>query len=165
MTMLLSAIADCPLQTLEPMVRRYVGALCGDAASVDDLVQEVYVRALQRVPKVRPRRLDRFLRGIARRVVQEYIRVRIRRRRDVALVMDVWADEGGDALGRLADEEQLNRLAQALAALPLVARRMIELRYLEGHSAEAVAEALAMTPGAVRVTCLRVRRRLLRTLS
>src|SRR5690349_16622562 len=59
----------------ERMLRRYVMALSGDTSNLDDLCQEVFLRFVERLNRLEsPIKVGQFLRGIARRVVQEYFR-------------------------------------------------------------------------------------------
>ena len=148
----------------EPMLRAYVAALTGRLASVDDIVQEVFVRALGRVDRVQDAgTVDRFLRGIARLVVHEHIRERRRSLAYVELTAECMAGDDA-AFERIGEGEVLLHLREALAGLPLVARRMVELRYHDGFSAAAIGAVLGIRPTAVRVTLLRIRERLRRDL-
>jgi RNA polymerase sigma-70 factor (ECF subfamily) len=146
----------------ERMLRTYVAVLTGRLAAVDDVVQEVFLRALQRADRVvDPAGAGRFLRGIARIVVHECFRQARRSRAYVELTAESLAADD-DCFEHLAANERLERLGRALRSLPLIARRMIELRYHDGFSAAAVGEVLGIRPTAVRVTLLRIRERLRR---
>lgn len=144
------------------MVRRYVLALGGDASAVDDMTQEVFLRALERLDWLGQHpEPARALRGIARRVSLEHLR---RRRRDarriVASTLELLRADGLGITSRLIESEQLDRLRREIDDLPIVARRMLELRYAEEWSSERIGEHLGIAPGAVRVTLLRIRARL-----
>lgn len=150
----------------EAMVRRYVGALSGRAGDVDDLAQEVFVRTIERIDRLHSdEHLPRFLRGVARRVVREHHR----RRRRHACAID--ADTltlfavGRDAASAAEHAEQLHRLQDAVDALPLVSRRMLEMCYAEDRTAGEIGAALGIKAGAVRVSLLRIRDRLRKTLA
>lgn len=128
---------------------------------VDDIVQEVLVRAIERKDRidVAPD-VGRFLRGIARLVVHEHVRDRRRRSvRYVEFTADCIADDDA-AFDFAADEQLLFHLRTAMARLPLVARRLLELRYHDGFSAAASGEMMSIRPTAVRVTLPRIRERL-----
>jgi len=156
---------EVEFERLEPMLRAYVAVLTGRLATVDDVVQEVFLRALQRIDRVRnPADADRFLRGIARMVVHETIRQARRSRAYIVLTAESLAVED-DAFEGRADDELLARLRAVLRRLPLIARRMIELRYHDGFSAAAIGKVLGIRPTAVRVTMLRIRERLRRDLN
>lgn len=74
-------------------LRGYVAALSADVGVVDDLAQEVFVRALRRLDCVVDREdFGRFLRGIARNVVREHARWRTRyQERYIAFVDEAYA--------------------------------------------------------------------------
>src|SRR5258708_1646922 len=74
-----SALAS---QDHERMVRAYLAALTGDVDAVDDLSQEVFLRAIQRLHLLGGHtEPGRVLRGIARWVAHEFFRGRRRSRR------------------------------------------------------------------------------------
>jgi len=149
----------------EQMVRRYVAALSRDGGAVDDLTQEVFVRALERAHRLRnPADPGPFLRGIARFVVREHFRRRMRDHGYAEVVLSEMHDEQPEAWRVAHEQDQRSRVREALERLPLVARRMLELRYHDGLNASLIAERFDTTPGAVRVTLLRVRERLKREL-
>lgn len=145
------------------MVRRYVGALSRDPAEVDDLTQEVFVRAIERIDRIADaQRIDPFLRGIARRVVQEHFRARRRSCGYVELIADAMiAAVSTGSPHQIAHERLMQRmLAVEIERLPVVSRRMIEMRYHAGLNASQIGVAMGIEHSAVRVTLLRVRRRL-----
>ncbi len=136
------------------MVQSYVAALCRDPGAVDDLAQEVFVRALERIDRLHdPADAGAFLRGIARHVVQEHFR---RRRRDRSyLDATIAAIAEDEAPWRSAqNEEALRRLHDAIDELPVVARRMLEMRYHDGRTAVEIARAFGIRPGAVRASLM-----------
>lgn len=149
----------------ERMIRRYVAALSRDSTAVDDLTQEVFVRALERLHRLHnPEDPGPFLRGIARLVVREHFR---RRRRDSGFaeyVVQEMSSEEAQVWRTVDAIEEQARLRDAIERLPLVARRMLEMRYHDGLNASQIAERFETTAGAVRVTLLRVRERLRREL-
>lgn len=145
------------------MVRRYVAALSRDREAVDDLAQEVFVRALERVDRlVNAEKAGAFLRGIARRVVQEHFRQRRRDRRYEAETAAAVAGDAVDVPLACHDRAMLDLLLDAIDALPVVSRRLIEMRYHDGLNASDIATALGIQPTAVRVSLLRIRERLKR---
>ena len=120
----------------ETMVRAYVTALSRRVEAVDDLSQEVFVRAIERIDRLHsPEKLGAFLRGIARRVVQEHFRQTRRERLyfsyDEATAKALVADES-DVFQQCHDRHVLSFLSDVMAELPVVSRRMLEMRYHDG---------------------------------
>lgn len=150
----------------ERMVHAYVAALSRDRDAVDDLAQEVFLRALSRIDRLHhPGDVGRFLRGIARHVVQEHFRSRRRSRRDVELTAAALIERGESPAELCHDRAMLEALGAAIEQLPLVSRRMLEMRYTESRDAADIGRALNITDTAVRVSLLRIRQRLRKRLT
>lgn len=152
------------------MVRRYVGALSRSFDAVDDLTQEVFVRAIERLDRLTSAdKAAAFLRGIARHVVQEHFRERHRQRQtsdyDQALVQSLVADECESVLAACHDRQLQRALQRAVAELPLLSRRMLELRYHDGLNATEIGRSLGIEAAAVRVSLMRIRQRLAKRLA
>ncbi len=149
----------------ERMVRRYLVALTGCAEAVDDLSQEVFLRAIQRIEVVAESDdPERTLRGIARRVAHEFFRVRRRGRRYVDATLDVLAAEDECVAAAMHVRESVELLRAAIDELPIVARRLLELRYHDELGASEIGAEMGIQPTAVRVTLMRIRERLRRRL-
>ncbi|MBI1369910.1 MAG: sigma-70 family RNA polymerase sigma factor [Planctomycetes bacterium] len=149
----------------ERMVRRYVAALCHQPRDVDDLTQEVFVRALTRINSIHsPDAAPRYLRGVARKVVQEHFRSRTRSQRHVELTAEAVAGSVRTPAALCADRDALRALRDAIAALPIVSRRMLEMRYHDDRSAAQIAAALDIDHAAVRMSLMRIRQRLRRAI-
>jgi len=148
------------------MVRSYLMALTGDPSTVDDLSQEVFLRTIERIHLIQsPSDQPRFLRGVARRVALEFLRERRRGRRYIDATLDsLVADDAGVA-SLVQHAESLERLREMIEELPIVARRMLELRYHDDLSAHQIGLQLGIEPSAVRVTLLRIRERLRKRLT
>ncbi len=66
-------------------LRAYVAAICADLGAVDDLAQEVFLRAFQAIDRLADVEIfGAFLRGIARNTVKEHYR------RDFCLRSVMW---------------------------------------------------------------------------
>lgn len=135
-----------------------------DAATVDDLAQEVFLAAYQRLtgppplPRLRP-----WLLGVARNMAREHLRAALRRRHreqgPLALQLAQWRldqcerellqpNPGPDTLAALQD--CLRRLAPE-------SRRVVEEHYFERQTLEAIAARQNRSGGSVRMLLLRVR--------
>ncbi|MBI1795466.1 MAG: sigma-70 family RNA polymerase sigma factor [Candidatus Eisenbacteria bacterium] len=111
-------------------------------AHVEDLVQDVFLLALQRLGSLRePERFGGWLVMIARNRAVDFHR----RRRDTVELADDVAAPGADA-----DAEALGVLA-VLRRLPEAYREPLVLRLVEGMTGPEIARRTGMTEGSVRV--------------
>lgn len=147
---------------LLPLVRHVVADNVHDRAELDDVVQEVFTRAFQRLGALRePERFRPWLLSIARRAAIDHRRVRVAGRSVLdadpgALVAD--SAPGPDEAAMI--REELRTLRAAAARLP---RRDAVALDLVGHLGFAPAEVagvLGITPGAAKVVVHRARQRL-----
>jgi RNA polymerase sigma-70 factor, ECF subfamily len=128
--------------------------ILGNAADAEDVTQDTFVAALQRMSTYDPAQaIGPWLRAIARNRAIDVLRRRAR------------APEPEPAPSRSVETVAIERLEAervraALARLPDRDRAMLVLRYWEDQPVEAVARSLRMTEGAVRVALLRARRTL-----
>jgi RNA polymerase sigma-70 factor (ECF subfamily) len=143
-------------------VRAFIAAFCPNAAAIDDLAQVTYLRAYQKlagceeVSKLLP-----WLRGIARNVVFEELRSRRRERTVGEEALESLLDRKAEE--SLQDTETDQRLAHLVRCLGKVAegpRRLLEEFYVTGRRSEDIAESFGKSAAWVRVTLLRLRRRL-----
>jgi RNA polymerase sigma-70 factor (ECF subfamily) len=133
-----------------PRVRLYGLRHLRSPAAADDLVQAVMVVVLEavRAGTIRePERLDSFVLGTCRHVAVGWRRGEARRQ---GLL-----DRFGDALAGAAEDTtpaiDRERLAGCLGGLPPREQLVINLTFYEDRGADEIADALAMTPGNVRV--------------
>jgi len=159
------------LASQEPRLRLLLAHLAGRAVrsrvEIDDLVQEVWLRALDEPKGLPPSesgesRLWGFLRTLARNVVVDAARaIRARKRTGsvVRLERSAWST-GGPRESRIvqpgpgpatlaAGAEQHENLLQAFERLAPEHRRVIGLRQIEGLSARETAARMARTETAV----------------
>lgn len=136
---------------LEAPLTRFLRRNWRNEAEIQDLRQEVYVRAFDSAAKARPLQPKPFLFAIARNLIID----RVRRQRIVAI------DAIGDleALNvsmseALPDEQvghaqELKRLHAAIAQLPERCRDVVVLRKVQGLSQREVATRLGIAEGTV----------------
>ena len=149
----------------QAMTRRYLTALVRSPAEVDDLAQEVFLRACERAERVSAADdWGPFLRGIARKVAQEHYRHAQRNSQFLHVTADAVAADDAAVWQRVDAHDRHEQLRCAISQLPLVSRRMLEMRYHDGLNATQIASRLNISPGAVRATLMRVRDRLRRRL-
>ena len=155
----------------EALYRAHVGrvyALClrmsGDAREAEELTQDVFVRAWEKLPLFRGESaVATWLHRLAVNVVLEGAR---RDRRRLARV-DVRADHRLERLGAAAPgatpEERLT-LEAAVAALPPAARAVFVLHDIEGYKHDEIARLTGRAAGTLRAQLHRARKLLLEAL-
>jgi len=137
-------------------------ALCrrmvGDDAQARDLVQDVFVRAWERLTTFREQSaFGTWLHRLAVNVVLEQLRSR---KRDDARHTD--ADEWLAGPGSLAERLDTRMdLDKALARLPAGARTVFLLHDIEGYSHDEIAQMTGIAPGTARAQLWRARRALM----
>jgi RNA polymerase sigma-70 factor, ECF subfamily len=124
-----------------PLVRAIALDATGSLAEANDLVQEVFLRALSRLGQLRrPELLCGWLVGIARREGIEYRRQSARRRRRFTPLNSEPAQ---------ADEAPLDDatepVRQAVSELPERERIAVHIHYLCGEPAEAARQSLGLS--------------------
>jgi RNA polymerase sigma-70 factor (ECF subfamily) len=134
-------------------------AVTGSEADADDVCQDAFVSAIERIDDCRePGRFGGWLLQIVRNRARNLLRHHDARRADRL-------DEHPIAEGRSPDEETelgdlRERLRAALAVLPETHREIVLLHDLEGWTHAEIAERLELPPGTVRSHLHHARRRL-----
>jgi RNA polymerase sigma factor (sigma-70 family) len=136
----------------------YVRRLAGSDDAAREIVQDLWVRVIRGMPRLRdPAKLRPWLFGIARRTLMDRYREQYARpaATDVDIneipATDPWTDDR---------REHLHELEQALAALPLVEREVLTLFYLDELSLSDAAEALGVPIGTIKSRLFRARKML-----
>lgn len=128
--------------------------ILGNAADAEDVTQDTFVAALQRMSTYDPAQaIGPWLRAIARNRAIDLIRRRAR-----APEPEVAHAESAENLA--IERLEAERVRAALDRLPARDRALLVLRYWEDQSVDAVARTLGMTDGAARVALMRARRTL-----
>jgi RNA polymerase sigma factor (sigma-70 family) len=135
-----------------PHVRRFAAHLCASPQDAEDAAQEALIVLYRRIGTLRA---SAALASWMFRIVRNECLRRIRRP----------AGSDGEArigLAASAEDEVIERLdaervAAAIRALPDVQRRVLVMRDLLGHPGKAVAEALGMSPAAMKSQLHRAR--------
>lgn len=129
------------------LYRRYAPLVHGillarvPSGEVDDLVQDVFLRALDQLPRLRDTSVfGGWLAAIARNRANDYHR---REPKTDELPQDLAGGERQNAEGRAA--------LQAIRSLPEAYRETLILRLVEGMTGPEIAERTGLTPGSVRV--------------
>jgi len=132
----------------------YIRRMTGHDHEAEDVLQEVWLRVIRGIAKLRDgSRLRGWLFGIARRVLMDRLRRRyVAPPLDDLDAVDVAADV--DPIDREAD---LAALDLALDTLPLAERDLLTLFYLRDLSLAELADALSVPVGTVKSRLFRAR--------
>jgi RNA polymerase sigma-70 factor, ECF subfamily len=119
------------------------------AVDVDDLVQDVFIRALRRLPTLRENgSFGAWLAAIARNVAHDYHRRSV----PAEALRDDTAEE--ETQGGTSSPEQdgpSTAILEAVMSLPATYRETLILRLVEGMTGPEIAARTGMTHGSVRV--------------
>jgi RNA polymerase sigma-70 factor, ECF subfamily len=144
-----------------PLVRAVLLDATGSLPEANELVQEVFLRALSRLGQLRrPERLCAWLIGISHRQGAEYRRQAGRRRQRFAPLVD-----DPVAAAEVRSNETVELVQQAVRELPERERLAIHIRYLCDEPAEAARQAIGLSPSGYYKLLERARRRLRARLS
>lgn len=139
---------------------RYARQLAGSDAAADDATQDVWLRVLRSIARLRDgAKLRPWLFGIARRVLMDRLRALYR----LPLVAGDDADLAAlpaDDDDALALEVELAALRDGLARLPPLECEVLTLFYLQELSLDEVAQVLAVPVGTVKSRLHRARQQL-----
>jgi RNA polymerase sigma-70 factor, ECF subfamily len=146
-----------------PAVRVFLASNLRDPSIIDDLVQDVFLRAFDRLHTLRDRSAFRaWLLGIARNRALEYLRERLRSGLPAPDALDALLDRTQLAILEGDDEEsrrglELEALRQCIRRLPPVGARLIREHYFKGRPITELAADVQKNEGALRMTLLRLR--------
>lgn len=170
---LVKAAATGDRGAFDDLVRRHQGqvvnlarAMTGGDADVDDMAQEIFVRAWRSLPRFRGEAAFRtWLYGIALNVIRTH---RTRRSRLRTFLWSAPAEDPGDSLERVADEDpgveekimMRDAIDRALAQIPAELREALVLRDVQGLEYREIAAALGVPIGTVESRIFRARQRL-----
>jgi RNA polymerase sigma-70 factor, ECF subfamily len=146
-----------------PSVRVFLASHLRDADVIDDLVQDVFLRAFDRLSTLRDGTAFRaWLLGIARNRALEHLRERLRSGLSVPDALDALLDRTQLAVLEGDDEEarrvlELDALRQCIRRLPPVGARLIREHYFKGRPITVLAAEERKNEGTLRMTLLRLR--------
>ncbi|HUS92056.1 MAG TPA: RNA polymerase sigma factor [Phycisphaerae bacterium] len=151
-----------------PWVRGVIFAACGDAGLVDDVQQEVWLRAWRRAGTLSdPAKWRGWLYSLAYHAAVDAAR-RDRRRRTLLGWLSALRPRRGAPHGpadRMVLAEEHQRALRAVEALPELYRVPFVLRHLSGWSYRQIADAMALPLDTVETRLVRARRLLRERLS
>jgi RNA polymerase sigma-70 factor (ECF subfamily) len=160
----------------EALVRRYyrvafavaLGQL-GTAMEAEDVCQDAFLRALERLDDCDPARFGAWLLSIVRNRAHNYrAYLALRRGPDHEHVPSAHAARGGweagDPTGKLGRDQLRRDLEVALSALTPVQREVLLLHDLDGRLHREIADTLGLSIGMSRYHLMQARRRMRATL-
>ena len=148
-----------------PWVRRFVARRVDDPDLAADLTADVFLAAVDSAAGYRTSRgaPRAWLAGVARNVVAEQYRRRVRETRAHARVSGraLLDEQSAERIAERIDGERLSRqLYRSLAGLPGNQRAVVELVAVDGLSLTEAADVLGISAGTARVRYHRARTRL-----
>jgi len=155
---------DALIERWHQPVWQYVRRLVEDDEAAADTSQDVWLRVVRALPGLRdPSRLRAWLFGIARRAVMDRLRRRYAEP-ELTSLDAVDGTETDDDLPEVTDED-LGRMHDALARLPLTERDVLVLFYLQELTVSQLADVLDVPVGTVKSRLFRARQLLRRELT
>jgi len=143
-----------------PMMRAYARKILPGGADVDDVVQEAFITAWQKLPSLDdPARVKSWLMRITSRKAVD--RIRARRESDDIDAVDPAAPEVATPARVAEARSSLEALRAALAELPEDQRQCWTLREIGGYTYEEIAEQLDLPVSTVRGMLARARKTLI----
>jgi RNA polymerase sigma factor (sigma-70 family) len=145
-----------------PSLWRYVRGLASDDDAAAEAVQDVWLRVLRAISRLRdPARIRAWLFGIARRVMMDRLRQAYAEpeRAEIDLGEIPGPDDAEDRA------EDLAQMRDALATMPITEREALVLFYLNELTLAQMAEVLAVPVGTVKSRLFRARQMLRRALT
>lgn len=154
-------------EAFDSLIRRYLRpafavalAGVGDPSDAEDVVQDAFVRAVQRIHDCRePERFGAWLLQIVRNHARNHNRYR-RVRRTEQLDEELAAQIGDGPLHSTELSELRAHLLEAVKELTALQREVILLYDIEGWSHREIAERLGISEGSARVHLHNARKRL-----
>lgn len=139
-----------------PLVRAICYDATGNIADTQDLAQDVFMRAYEKLEHLRePERFGKWLVGIARLRCREWWRQRSQGRgRQVGL------DKAESVIGNPSNESRIEQLREMITALPEKERLALHTFYLQGRSADNARRVMGLSKSGFYRVLERARKRL-----
>ncbi|MBI2955850.1 MAG: RNA polymerase sigma factor [Acidobacteria bacterium] len=145
------------VERYSPRLHRYLRHLVGDAALADDLLQETWLRVVERLDRYNPARpFAAWLFAVARHCAIDALRQRARQARKLGRELEATESEegaqldplaqipapGSSVLEQLAEADLQQRVEELFVRLPQHYREALALRFQEGLAFEEMARVL-----------------------
>jgi RNA polymerase sigma-70 factor (ECF subfamily) len=146
---------DQLVERFHPALCRYARRLTGGDDAASDAVQDIWVRVVRSLPRLRePERLRAWIFSIAHRTLMDRLRHRYSDREVTGLDVGEHAAEPED----LTAEEQSVAVHAALESMPLIEREILTLFYLRELSLSEISAALDLPIGTAKSRLFRARK-------
>jgi len=139
-----------------PMIRAVCYDTTGDLADAQDLAQDVFMRAYEKLDRLRdPDRFGKWLFGIARRRCQEWLRRNLQ-------LQNKHVELGGAqiAVPDPPDDDRIELLRKMITTLPDKERLALHTFYLQGRSADNARRIMGLSRSGYYRVLERARKRL-----
>jgi RNA polymerase sigma-70 factor (ECF subfamily) len=152
------------LQLHQARIRAYLGRFTRNDDVVDDLAQDVFLRAYRSLGSYRGQsRLSTWLIGIARHIALTYLRDEARRQKRIAqrfhAAFAEWRLDlarSGGATDDEADREMI-ALVECVDELPAKSADLVDRHYFRGERIEDIGREEGTRGGTLRMTLMRIR--------
>ena len=150
---------DAILRNTHARIRAYIAGMGIAAHEVDDVAQDVYLEFYKNIDKTPPDVApQRWLKGIARNVCLNHIRRCARRGRlQREALAELLAATETETFRRTSEGTLQIALEECCRKLPDDSRRLLELKYQQDLTSDAIAQAVSKTAEAVRIALFRIR--------
>ncbi len=139
-----------------PLVRAVCYDTTGNFADAQDLAQDVFMRAYEKLDRLRdPERFGKWLIGIARLRCKEWRRQRLRSRNK-----NVGLNDDQAVAPEPPDDSRIELLREMITTLPEKERLALHTFYLQGNSAEAAHRIMGLSRSGFYRVLERARKRL-----
>ena len=139
-----------------PLVRAVCYDTTGNIADAQDLAQDVFLRAYERLDRLRdPDRFGKWIIGIARLRCKEWQRNKLRHRD-----MKSESTNVGSIMAGPSNDGRIERLREIITTLPERERLALHTFYLQGNSAETARRTMGLSRSGFYRVLERARKRL-----
>lgn len=139
-----------------PLVRAVCYDITGNLADAQDLAQDVFMRAYEKLDRLRNRdSFGKWLVGIARYCCREWQRQKLRSQNNKARLNNTEA-----AAPEISDDNRIELLRKMITTLPEKERLALHTFYLQGNSAENVRRIMGLSRSGFYRVLERARKRL-----
>jgi len=139
-----------------PLVRAVCYDYTGNLADAQDLAQDVFLRAYEKLDRLRKRdSFGKWLVGIARHRCQEWLRRKLRSQNNNTKLNDIQA-----AAPEKPDDSRIELLRKMITTLPEKERLALHTFYLQGNSANDVRRIMGLSRSGFYLVLEKARKRL-----
>jgi len=135
---------------------RYLLRIVAQPSAAEDLFQQTWLRVMERIQKYDPKRnFEGWLFSLAHNLAIDHLRRRQPESLDEPTFtgetqLSLTPGDGPNALDELLSMERTERIAEAVAELPVLFREVIALRFEEELKLEEIAAVLSLPMGTVK---------------